>query len=396
MTKQDSLLTTISDLINQRVEGQYWDFKLKHHDSKAELIHDVLCLANAKHTGARFLIFGVSNKDYSLHSINQDAGRRTQADLATLFRDNANTFFQSRFPDFYLREIKIGGTLIDVLVIADVPDKPYYLVKDYVERRQIDPPGRVEEVIVRAHHIYSRVCDTNTPMNASAQPHEIERMWRERFGLDAPALERAKQYLSEPDAWSPMVENGCNMNFHHTTFPEFTLRVADAEDRIACHEEWTRGEIGTDNNHAGYYELHYRQTLLARIRYVSFDDHKKSMVAPNSAPRGAGFFYFYKADGIEYAIQKFYSARLERDDSLTLSIRGEGEASHAARSRWGAYMKMKIPVVRTAELKDFLGPAGEREIVEPSTDEVEQYQLFLRNQLDFEDWRISQGLDNPQ
>ena len=57
---------------------------------------------------------------------------------------------------------------------------------------------------------------------------------------------------------------------------------------------------------------------------------------------------------------------------------------------------MKIPVVRTGELEGFLGPVDEHEIVEPSTDEVEQYQLFLRNQLDFEDWRISQGLDNPQ
>ena len=293
-----------------------------------------------------------------------------------------------------MREIKIDGTLIDVLVIADAPDKPYYLVKDYVERRQIDPPGRVEKITIRAHHIYSRVCDTNISMNDSAQPHEIERMWRERFGLDAPALERAKRYLSEPEAWSPMVEHGCNMNFHHTIFPEFTLKVTDAEDHIACHEEWTRGEIPTDNNHAGYYELHYHQTRLAHIRYVSFDDHKKSIVAPKSEPRGAGRFYFYEADSIEYAVHKFYSTILSRDDSLTLSIRGEGEASNAARCRWGRYMK--IPVVRTAELEGFLGTVDEREIVEPSTDEVEQYQLFLRNQLDFEDWRISQGRDNPQ
>ena len=399
MTKQDSLLTTISDLIKQRVEGQYWDFKLKHHDSKAELIHDVLCLANAKHKGDRFLIFGVSNKDYSLHSINQDAGRRTQADLATLFRDNATKFFQSRFPDFYLREIKIDGTVIDVLVIADAPDKPYYLVKDYVESRNIDPPGRVEKITIPAHHIYSRVCDTNISMNDAAPPDEIERMWRERFGLDAPALERAKQYLSEPDVWSPMVENGCNMNFHYTIFPEFTLRVAGAEDHIACHEEWTRREISTDNNHAGYYELYYHQTRLARVRYVSFDDCKKSMVAPNWKPRGTGRFYFYGADSIECAVHKFYSTILNRDDSLTLSIRGEGEASNAARSRWGRYMK--IPVLRTGELEGFLGPAGEGEVVILSTDEAEQdeakqYQLYLRNQLDFEDWRIRQGLDNPQ
>ena len=57
---------------------------------------------------------------------------------------------------------------------------------------------------------------------------------------------------------------------------------------MARHEEWTRGEPSTDNNHAGYYELHYHQTRLARIRFVKFDDSKKSMVAPNWKPRKAG------------------------------------------------------------------------------------------------------------
>ena len=72
MTKQDSLFTTISALISRKAEGAYWDFKREHHKDKSDLIHDVLCLANAKHTGNRFLIFGVDDKDFSLHPINED------------------------------------------------------------------------------------------------------------------------------------------------------------------------------------------------------------------------------------------------------------------------------------------------------------------------------------
>ena len=154
---------------------------------------------------------------------------------------------------------------------------------------------------------------------------------------------------------------------------------------MAPHEEWTRGEIRTDNNHAGYHELHYHQTRLARIRYVSFDDHKKSMVAPKWEARGAGRFYFYEADSINYAVHRFYSTVFRRDDSSTLSIRGNGEASNEARSRWGYHMN--IPVLRRGELEGFLGSDGERESVDPSTDEAEQHQLFLRNQLEFENWR---------
>ena len=158
-------------------------------------------------------------------------------------------------------------------------------------------------------------------------------------------------------------------------------------------EEWTRGEIRTDNNQAWYYDLHYHQTRLARIRSVSFDDSKKSMVAPDWEPRGTGRFYFYKADSIDYAVHKFHSTISGRDDSSTLSIRGEGKAADEARSQWGH--QMKIPVLRTRELEDFLDSDGERdfrELMNPSTDEAEQYQLFLRNQLDFENWRKRQSV----
>ena len=379
MTKKDALHETISMLIKRRAEGPYWDFKRKHHSEKGKLIHHVLCLANAKHRGDRFLIFGVDDKNFSLHPITEDAGRRTQADVAALFRDNADKFFQSRFPTFYLKEITIDGKPIDVLVIEDFPYKPYYLVE------------KIEEV--RSHHIYTRICDTNIPLISTAPPHEIEGMWRERFGLDMPPLERAKRYLSEPEAWSPLVENiSGNAAFYYTSYPEFTLRVASAEAIFACDEEWTRGEVRTDNNHAGFYELRYHQTLLCRIRYVSFDDHKMSMVAPDYEPRGGGRFYFYKVDSIEYAVQKFFSTFVHgaRDDSQILSIRGQGQASDEARSRWGH--DMKIPVLRTGELEGFLGPRIEDGFIEVIRDDAEQYQLHLRNQLDFEDWRLSQGL----
>ena len=102
---------------------------------------------------------------------------------------------------------------------------------------------------------------------------------------------------------------------------------------MARHEEWTRGEIRTDNNHAGYHEIYYHQTCLARIRYVSFDDHKKSMVAPKWEAVGAGRFYFYEVDSVSYAVQKFDSSYVREDHSTTLSIGDSGEISRQARLR---------------------------------------------------------------
>ena len=197
-------------------------------------------------------------------------------------------------------------------------------------------------------------------------------------------VERAKQYLSEFSAWTTLFrEDGCNGDFYYATHPEFTIRCADTVD-VFCNEEWTRGEICRDKNHSGYYELYYHQTLLARIPYVSFDDQKKSMVAPFWKPMGAGRFYFYREDTIDYAVHRFYSQFQGRDDSTTLRIKGDG--IHAAKLRSFCDDGMlRIPVIQKDELNAFLGV--HQEIQEPSQDEQEQYQLFLHNQLDFEIWR---------
>lgn len=374
MIADDTLAQIVRDLIGRRSEGIYWDFKLKHHTNKGDLIHDVLCLANAEHDGPRFLVFGVEDGGASIRSIEDDGGRLTQADIAGLFRDNAGKFFQSRFPTLHLRTIEIDGKQVDVLIVEDEPKKPYYLVK------------KIEKV--RAHHIYTRVCDTNTPVTDAAQPHEIERMWRERFGLDAPALARAKRYLAEPTVWTESEENGY-VCCHHDVFPEFTLRAASAEDWLGSSQEWTRGEIRTDNNHAGWYELRCHQTLLRRIHYVGFDDGRKSMVAPDWRRIGRGRFYFYHANSVRYAVQRFWAERRDRDDSKGLLL-GVGESATEARSRWRR--GLDIPVLNPGELEGFLeGRQGNAIGADnPATDRAEQYELFLRNLLDFDDWRRAQ------
>ena len=48
---------------------------------------------------------------------------------------------------------------------------------------------------------------------------------------------------------------------------------------------------------------------------------------------------------------------------------------------------MAIPVLRRRELERFLESRKDRKVVEPSTDYTEQYELFFRNLLDYENWR---------
>ena len=379
MSPQDDLSNEIQDLIDRQTEGTYWDFKLQHHANNADLIHDVLCLANAEHRGPRFLIFGVDDNSYAVTSIINSPGRKSQANISDFFRANANKFFQSRTPTIYLTEVQLNGQALDVLVIEDKPHKPYYLVDDYRDRGSL----------VRAHHVYTRFNDTNSPMQESAPPHEIERMWRDRFGLNSSPIERVVRYLETPNAWEQVSESLFGEEYwHHRIFPEFTLKVdeTDNPDILLCNEEWTQGEIRTDNNSAWFYLLYYHQTILHRTRVVSFDDHKKSMVAPYWQPRGKGSFYFYAKDSVNYALQRFHSSETGLEHSTKLRIRGQGQDADEARSLWRE--GMTIPVLESYELEEFL---VDEDDVDPATDRSERYQLFLRNQIDFEVWRRSQS-----
>ena len=267
-----------------------------------------------------------------------------------------------------------------------MPHKPYFLIEDY----------RCNEKKVRAHHIYTRVGDTNTPITESAPPHEIERMWRERFGLDKPPLQRAKLYLEKPDSWTQESEDDSgDSTWYHTTFPEFTLSVdSTGGELLDCNQEWTRGETRKDNNAAGYLRLYYHQTLLTKACFVVFDNRKKSMVAPDWEPLGTGRFYFYRADSIAFALQGLWSAGHPEDHSKTLRVGGRGQVNDEARML--CPRGIAIPVLNTGELEGFLASKDVDDIPGPSTDDTEQYQLFLQNQIEFELWRRRHVSDMEQ
>ena len=383
MSESDELLTTVLNLISRKTEGRHWDFKLRHHENKAELIHDILCLANAEHDGRRYLIFGVEDRSYESHSIAGTARRRSQADIADFLRANTHKFSASRTPDVYLVEVQTDGKSLDILVIEDRPYKPYSLVEDYRDR----------DKTACAHHIYTRSNDSNTPILNSAPPHEVERMWRERFGLDKTPLEKAKMYLERPSDWVPTFKGPIASQHYeyHRQYPEFTVHDGEADDLAATNQEWTRGEVRKDNNVAWCKEVYCHQTLLAIVRCVRFDDGKKEMVAPKCVARGAGMFYYYEQDSIEYALQRFLlssRAGLDHSAHLRFHVTGHDELLNRARALWPSGY-MKIPVLRAGELERFLLPQPDP-LPEQFTDHDAQYQLFLRNQIEFEEWRRNQ------
>lgn len=365
---------TVEHLIAQRAEGVYWDYKELHHACKYNLVHDVLCLANARHQGPRYIIFGVSDSGV-VKSVRKDEGRRSQADVADLFRGIAPKFANQQTPEINLNTVRVGSEDVDVLIIGDRPHKPYYLVERY---------GKVSP-----HHVYTRTCDTNTPVDKSAAPHEIERMYMERAGLGVPLVDRIKKYLRDVAGWTREPSHEGNEVWYYRPFPEITMRVADASETVAHNEEWTRGEIAKGKNSAHYQEIWFHQTCVARVRCVIFDDRKKYMVAPDWESIGPGRFYYYDSDSVGFAVHKNLVEREGVDHSEALGVgrlRNKELESEIFSRSWQC---LRIPVLRASELRAFLDIPDANVKAEPSSDGVE-YDLFVENLLRYDKWRLGQ------
>ena len=123
------LRETIQQLINLKTEGEFWDFKLKHHQEVGDLLFDILCLSNSPSDSPCYLIFGVDPNSFEVVGLHEPRPR-TQADiigsLASAHFAGAST------PRIELVETSMNAQPIDVLLIRNSGKQPFYLEKDYV------------------------------------------------------------------------------------------------------------------------------------------------------------------------------------------------------------------------------------------------------------------------
>lgn len=281
-------------------EGVFIDFKQQWHEDNIALIHDILCLCNADYKGDRFLLFGVSDKT-EIVGVLDKTGKKENDFIDLLRKSNFN-----RLPEIDLYTLFIDNKKIDVIHIADTPYKPYFLTKEKSKS------GKT----IKAGVVYSRNGSINTAIDSTASETEIDKMWRERFGIDQTPLERIKKYLSNDSSISTKWLNSNDYTDdtdYCDLFPEFTIRSLE-EKFLDFDQEWTRGEIGynyTPGNSSYAKGLFYYETCLKTIHCVVFDGGKKSIVAPNWEPVGKGRFYFYIKNSIEYSYQKYLSLMKE-------------------------------------------------------------------------------------
>ncbi len=247
---QSYMQELVEHLVNQKKEGDWWDFKQKHHSKLLELLHDILCLANIIYEGDRFIIFGVSD-DYEITGLNEKDMRLTQADILNFLR--TKSFAYHKIPNVKLDSILIDGKELDILTIKNENHKPYFLTKDETKKG----------TTIRAGTIYSRMGDSNTPKDGSANPYEIEAMWRQRFGLDKKASERFIDVLVDFKNWK---YDGINKAFYDID-PDYTIEIG-GDEGSGGKFWWEEGLF--EKPERFYYYLRYKGVELHKVLTVRF------------------------------------------------------------------------------------------------------------------------------
>ena len=264
--KTNKLSEKIKELIELKQEGEYWDFKRQWYgkDKKDDMLHDIICMSNNLANRDAYIIIGVDEEnDYQLVGVSDDEVRKNTQNIVDFLR--SKKFAGDIRPTVTVETVTIDNKKIDVIVMYNSNNTPFYLKKK---------SGKV-----RAYHIYTRVQDTNTPVDFSADINNAELLWKKRFGLLLTPLERCKMYLLDKEGWEQ--SEFYNDRHHYKLFPEFTIEknYELEESRNGC-EYYMFDQTNMSASWASVF-IKYHQTVLFQSLAIMLDSGRYFALAPD-------------------------------------------------------------------------------------------------------------------
>lgn len=290
----------IFSLIESRREDEYWDFKECHHSNKAKLLHDIICMANNRSTHDGYIIFGIQDKTYKIIGVEDDNKRRNQQIIIDFIK--SKKFSMDIRPKIQLVSLCMHGHEIDVLIVYNTLETPYYITSNYQDQGSI----------VKANHIYTRVGDSNTAIDKSADGIHVEYLWKKRFGIHLSPFEKVKLLLKSKSDWL-----AAETTIYNITNPEYTLRKTTnyEMDRYDFYSyAMTNNQTYYGHITVNYFgtELHKEPTvLLDGGRYLSTVP-KRGTISLDKSPHNFESFRYFIKDHISYTLHRFL---LEEDNS---------------------------------------------------------------------------------
>lgn len=288
----------IMSLINSKIEGPYWDFKRSWHTKDVDLLHDIICMANNLVSQDGYIIIGIDeSNDFAPYSCENDKHKKNNNELVTFLRNKP--FFGGLRPIVLVRTFYINLAEINVLIIRNSTNTPFLLSENFPKEKN----GKQ----LFAQYVYTRINDSNTPKNESADVDKAEYLWRKRFGIDMSVLEKLKIYLSKTKDWSYNDELSF---FYYKYDPLYTIKIDKEKDDLKRSEFYNKLFIDKEGFEWQDYDIIYNTTVLFSST-CSFNDGgrelrnipKNSFIHIGNSP--IPYYYFVK-DTLEYYIDEIF------------------------------------------------------------------------------------------
>lgn len=292
----EHLRDQILQLISLKQEGAYWDFKREWHSKKSDLLHDIICFSNNMVNKDCYIIIGVDEENgYSLRDTKEDPNRKNTQKLVDFLKDKK--FAGGVRPLVIVKNYVISDNSIDVIIIKNGFDTPYYLTESYQD--------------VYKSNIYTRVMDTNTPKTDSADINHIEYLWKKRFRLLETPLEKFHYYLHASDDWTDSPFEYTETKFYKYA-PEYRIVTTPDESRDG-YEYYLFSQV---NSRPHWYntQLFYHQTVVEAFLELSMDGGRWSAIAPERSliningdlfSTGKAYYGYYIKNSLRYTLHTF-------------------------------------------------------------------------------------------
>lgn len=296
--EEKMLKKEIINLIELKQEGTYWDFKREWYskNQKADLLHDIICMANNLQSKDAYIIIGINEENnYEVDCVLEDSNRWNTQKLVDFLKDKK--FVGDVRPLVYVEPVDTLDGTIDVIVIKNSDNTPYYLRENYRN--------------VAANNIYTRVIDTNTPKNKSADIIHVEYLWRKRFRLLSPPLEQIHYYLKKSEDWIDSPTNYETKKKYNKYHPEFSIEYT-LEDNGSAYQYYLFNQTDI-RPHWNEIRIYYHQTLLFTCEGINLDGGRYFTPVPETSGISIGsiskwdiiFKYFIK-NTLLHEIHEFY------------------------------------------------------------------------------------------
>ncbi|WP_341485464.1 ATP-binding protein [Listeria seeligeri] len=278
----DELRDKVLSFIDTKREDDYWDFKQCHQHNKANLLHDIICMANNRSMQDGYIIFGVEDNTFNIVGVETDNNRRSQQNIIDFLKEKS--FSMNIRPKIQLITLDIADHQLDILIVHNTLDTPFYLTKDYTHL------GRN----VKANYIYTRVADTNTDITKSADPNHVEFLWKKRFGIHLSPFDKVRHNLKKKKDWIH-TEDTC----YHNSNPEYTILRSSNDGNSAEFYAYT---MRNKRVSYGNVKVNYFGTTLYSQQTVTLDGGRYTTIEPTW-----GFInhdkYHQKVDSFKYIIK---------------------------------------------------------------------------------------------